>query len=74
MAWRRQIRRGDGQANKRLPDSGSKDSTGGSVLGFGGDGSNAPVDITAVRLSLADKPRVARFKGQVRARQDGPPA
>ena len=64
------IRPGDGQANKRLP-GGSTDQSGGSVLGFGGGGSNAPVDITSVRLAMADKPRVATFKGQVRARQDG---
>ncbi len=64
------IRPSDGKANTRLPGA-STAGTGGSVLGFGGDGSNAPVDITAVRLALSDKPRVATFKGQVRAQQDG---
>lgn len=65
-----QLRPGARQANSRSP-SGSNDSAGGSVLGFGGDGSNAPVDITSVRLAISDKPRTAKFKGNVRAQQAG---
>ncbi len=65
-----QLRPGARQANSRLP-SGLNDSASGSVLGFGGDGSNAPVDITSVRLAISDKPRTAKFKGNVRAQQAG---
>lgn len=64
-----QLRPGEGRANTRLPTA--TNSTPGSVLGFGGDGSNAPVDITSVRLAIADKQKTARFDGDVRAVQSG---
>lgn len=64
-----QLRPGAGRANTRLPAAGK--SAPGAILGFGGDGSNAPVDITSVRLAIAEKQSTARFEGDVRAEQSG---
>ncbi|MGI9477816.1 MAG: LPS export ABC transporter periplasmic protein LptC [Hyphomicrobiaceae bacterium] len=43
----------------------------GSVLGFSGGSSDAPVDITSASLAIAEKQRTARFQGDVRAIQAG---
>lgn len=64
-----QLRPGEGRANTRLPQANKP--APGSVLGFGGDGSNAPVDITSVRLSIAEAKYTALFDGNVRAVQSG---